>query len=190
MNDRYTYHTGAEARRDLLAHPDRPWPHAERSAQFVAGIAYAESHPHVHEQPTTPVDSVDEAPRTATFPGKYLSLTTFRRNGTGVATPVWFVQEGARLLVETDADSYKVRRIRRNPSVTVAVCTATGRIRGEHVAARADLLADSETARVQRLIAEKYRADLIFIRPIRALQTLLHRGRPRPTLVIVAITPT
>jgi PPOX class probable F420-dependent enzyme len=104
--------------------------------------------------------------------------------------PVWFVQEGARLLVETDADSYKVRFIRRNPSVTVAVCTATGRTRGEHVAARAELLADSETARVQRLIAEKYRTDLIFIRPIRALQTLLQRGRPRPTLVVVAITPT
>ena len=36
-----------------------------------------------------------------TFPGKYLSLTSFRRDGTGVATPVWFVEDGGRLLVET-----------------------------------------------------------------------------------------
>jgi PPOX class probable F420-dependent enzyme len=58
------------------------------------------------------------------FPGKYLSLTSFRRDGTGVATPVWFVEAGGRLLVETDAGSYKVRRIRRDPQVTIAPCTA------------------------------------------------------------------
>ena len=43
---------------------------------------------------------VHEAP---IFPGKYLSITSFRCDGTGTATPVWFVQDGARLLVETDA---------------------------------------------------------------------------------------
>ena len=43
---------------------------------------------------------------TPAFPGKYLSLTSFRRDGTGVATPVWFVETGGRLLVETDAASY------------------------------------------------------------------------------------
>ena len=49
---------------------------------------------------------------TSAFAGKYLSLTSFRRDGTGVATPVWFVEVDGRLLVETDAGSYKVRRIR------------------------------------------------------------------------------
>jgi PPOX class probable F420-dependent enzyme len=62
------------------------------------------------------------------FAGKYLSITSFKRDGTGVATPVWFVQEAGRLL-QTDANSYKVKRIRRNPHVTVAPCTATGRLR-------------------------------------------------------------
>src|SRR5512141_1567688 len=38
------------------------------------------------------------------FKGKYLSLTSFKRDGTGVATPVWFVAENGHLLVETDAD--------------------------------------------------------------------------------------
>jgi Pyridoxamine 5'-phosphate oxidase len=57
---------------------------------------------------------------TPTFAGKYLSLTSFRRDGTGVATPVWFVEADGRLLVETDAGSCKVRRIRRNPQVTLA----------------------------------------------------------------------
>jgi uncharacterized protein len=70
---------------------------------------------------------------TTAFPGKYLSITSFRRDGTGKATPVWFVQEGGCLLVETDASSYKVRRIRRNPRVMVAPCGPTGRLRGEPV---------------------------------------------------------
>jgi PPOX class probable F420-dependent enzyme len=121
--------------------------------------------------------------------GKYLSVTSFRGDGTPVATPVWFVQDGERLLVETDSSSYKVRRIRRNPSVTVAECTATGRVRGQPVAARAERLPDTETARVERMIARKYRRDLLFIKPIRAIQTALRRGRPRGRPVILAITP-
>src|SRR5512133_3291623 len=113
------------------------------------------------------------------FPGKYLSLTSFRRDGTGVATPVWFVETDGRLLVETDAASYKVRRIRRDPRVTIAVCRATGRLRGIPVPAWAELLPDTEVARVERLMARKYRVDLLFIKPFRALQRSLHRNRPR-----------
>jgi uncharacterized protein len=123
------------------------------------------------------------------FPGRYLSVTSYRRDGTGVPTPVWFVQEDGRLLIETDANSYKVRRIRRNPSVTVAPCTATGRLRGAPVAAHAQLLADAEVARVERLMTRKYRVDLVVIKPIRTLQAALHRGRPRGRPVILAITP-
>jgi PPOX class probable F420-dependent enzyme len=133
--------------------------------------------------------SVEQPPATSALIGKYLSLTTFRRDGTGVATPVWFVQEGRRLLVETDRFSYKVRRIRRNPNVEIAVCTATGRLRGEQMNARAELLPDAETGRVTPLFADKYRLDLVFIRPIRALQAMLHRGERRANPVIVAITP-
>jgi uncharacterized protein len=125
----------------------------------------------------------------AAVPGKYLSLTSFRRDGTGVATPVWFVETGGRLLVETDAASYKVRRIRRDPRVTIAPCTATGRLRGKPVPAWAELLPDTEVARVERLMARKYRVDLLFIKPFRALQRALHRNRPRETPVILELTP-
>jgi uncharacterized protein len=127
---------------------------------------------------------------TTAFPGKYLSITSFRRDGTGKATPVWFVQEGGRLLVETDAGSYKVRRIRRNPRVLVAPCTATGRLRGEPVTARAQLLPEAEIGRVERLMARKYRIDLVFIKPVRALQAALHPRRPREKPAILAITLT
>ena len=66
---------------------------------------------------------------TTAFDGKYLGLTTFKRDGRGVTTPVWFVPEDGRLLVETDADSYKVKRIRREPTVMVGLCSARGQMR-------------------------------------------------------------
>ena len=122
------------------------------------------------------------------FRGKYLSITSFRRDGTGVATPVWFVVEGDRLLVETGATSRKVRRILRDPSVTIAECSARGRLRGMPVHAIAEILPDEETARVERLVGRKYRADLLVIRPIRAIQSAFRRG-PREKSVILAITP-
>jgi uncharacterized protein len=121
--------------------------------------------------------------------GKYLSITSFKRDGSGVATPVWFVQEDGRLLIHTDANSGKVKRIRRNPHVTVAPCTATGRLLADPLPAQAKLLPDGELGRVEQLMAAKYRIDLVVIRPIRAVQATLRRGQPRPKPVIVAITP-
>ena len=97
------------------------------------------------------------------FGGKYLSLTTFKHDGTGVAGPVWFVTEAGKILVVTDAESYKVRRIRRNPSVTVAECTASGRLRSSPVPARAQILSRHEAARAGPLMAHKYRLDKIVI---------------------------
>ena len=126
---------------------------------------------------------------TPAFAGKYLSLTSFRRDGTGVATPVWFVEADGRLLVETDASSYKVRRIRRDPRVTIAPCTATGRLRGTPLPAWAELLPDAEICRVDQLMARKYRVDLLVIKPIRSLQAALHRRRPRGTPVVLEIAP-
>ena len=49
----------------------------------------------------------------ALFPGRYLSVTSFKRDGTGVATPVWFVSDGERLFALTDLHSAKVHRVGR-----------------------------------------------------------------------------
>jgi PPOX class probable F420-dependent enzyme len=123
------------------------------------------------------------------FPGKYLSITSYKRDGTAVATPVWFVQQDGRPLVATDASSGKVKRIHHNPAVRVAVCTASGRLRGEQVSAVAEVLPESEVSDTERLIMHKYRIDLLIIKPLRFLQSALHLGRPRTKSVILAITP-
>ena len=126
---------------------------------------------------------------TAPIQGKYLSLTSFRLDGSEVATPVWFVPDNGRLLVVTDADSYKVKRIRRNPRVTIAPCSARGRLLAAPVPAHAELLSDSELPRAEALITTKYRIDVAIIRPVRAVQSALHIGRRRTKAVVLAITP-
>ena len=60
---------------------------------------------------------------------KQISLTTFKRDGTPVSTPVWTVSDdGRRLLVWSAADTWKVKRIRRDPHVRVAGCDFHGTI--------------------------------------------------------------
>ena len=125
------------------------------------------------------------------FDGKYLSLTSYRRDGSGVATPVWFVGDDGHLLVETDADSYKVKRIRRDPHVSIAVCDARGRLRGEPVDADARILPAEERERVERLLGRKYRIDRYTVLPVYRLVMRL-RGRGSRTAeppVALEITP-
>ena len=61
---------------------------------------------------------------------KYISLTTFRKNGVGVSTPVWFGEDGDKLYVMTRSDMGKAKRIRNNPRVRVAPCTIRGKVTG------------------------------------------------------------
>ncbi len=122
--------------------------------------------------------------------GKYVSLTSFKRDGIGVATPVWFVQEDGRLYVRTDGNSFKAKRIARNPSVTIAQCSASGRLRGEPVPARAEILRNGKGEHVDELMGRKYRLDRILILPIyNAVQRLRGRHSGDEDPVIVAITP-
>ena len=126
------------------------------------------------------------------IPGKYLSLTTYRRDGSPVSTPVWFVEEGGRLFVTTGADSYKAKRLRRNPVAMVAPCSARGALKGDPIPVRVEFLPVAEQTRIDRLMAEKYRVDRILILPIYRLVTKLRRkpaGDAR-TGVYLAITPT
>ncbi|MCC5578581.1 PPOX class F420-dependent oxidoreductase [Microtetraspora sp. AC03309] len=87
---------------------------------------------------------------------QYVSVVTFRRDGTPVATPVWVTRDGDALVVWTANDSGKVKRIRRNPDVTVAPCDMRGKLRGEPVAARAEVLPPEQSDHVRRLVIEKY----------------------------------
>jgi uncharacterized protein len=87
---------------------------------------------------------------------RYVSLTTYRRDGTPVVTPVWVVRDGDHLAVWTNVKTGKVKRVRRNPAVTLAPCTFRGRLLGEPVPGQAVLMAQPETVELLRLIRRKY----------------------------------
>lgn len=87
---------------------------------------------------------------------KYISLTTFRKNGAGVATPVWFGEEDGKLYVMTISAMGKTKRIRNNPQVLVAPCSIRGKITGPEVAARARLLPVEDHTRARKTITRKY----------------------------------
>ena len=87
---------------------------------------------------------------------KYISLTTFRKTGVGVATPVWFGEEGGKLYVMTRSDMGKAKRIRNNPQVRVAPCTIRGRVTGPESAATARSLPPEKHARARQTLNRKY----------------------------------
>jgi hypothetical protein len=63
----------------------------------------------------------------------YINLETFRKDGTTVKTPVWAAPLDGKLVVFCDAKSYKVKRIRNNPKLRAAPCSATGVVRGDWI---------------------------------------------------------
>ena len=73
-----------------------------------------------------------------------------------MATPLWVVRDGDALAAWTPTDSWKVKRIRRNPDVTVTPCDLRGRVTGEPVPGHAEVLSAEETQRVRQLIRQKY----------------------------------
>jgi len=88
---------------------------------------------------------------------QYINVETFRKNGIGVKTPVWFAQDDDSLVVRTESSSGKMKRIRNNQRVRIAACDARGGVLGEWMDAQAEIIADEdEKKRIDRLVAKKY----------------------------------
>ena len=89
---------------------------------------------------------------------EYVSLTTYRKDGTPVATPVWAAADDGVLYVWTRSDSWKVKRLRNDSRVRVTVCDVRGRIAEGAPSAEgtARLLDGAGTAAVRKVLARKY----------------------------------
>jgi PPOX class probable F420-dependent enzyme len=96
--------------------------------------------------PSTPLD--DE---------RYVNLETFKKDGTGVKTPVWAAPLDGRLVVFTDGTSYKVKRLRRDPRIRVAPCDVRGNLKGDWRDGTGRVLEDAgEKARAMAALRRKY----------------------------------
>ncbi|GAA4672269.1 PPOX class F420-dependent oxidoreductase [Phytohabitans rumicis] len=115
----------------------------------------------------------------------YVLLTTFRRDGRAVATPVWAVRDEDALMVWTVAESGKIKRIRRDGTVTVAACDFRGNPHGDAVAGHATLTGSvADADRVRKLIARKYG----LVGRISMLGSRIRRGRDGTVGVRITLT--
>jgi len=89
---------------------------------------------------------------------RYVSLTTYRKDGTPVATPLWHVPHDGELWIVTEAGSGKVKRLRNNPQVQVTPCSLRGKVEpgAPSVAGTARLLDDAGTEQARKLLARRY----------------------------------
>ena len=110
-------------------------------------------------------------------------LTTYRRNGTPVGTPVHLAVEGDRAFARTWEATWKVKRIRNNPQVEIAPSTFRGRPAGPAIHACARLLNGAEALHAARALAHKYPILHGFLIP------LVHHLRGYTT-VHIELTPT
>jgi uncharacterized protein len=115
---------------------------------------------------------------------KYLSLETFRKNGAGVRTPVWFAADPAltsKLYIYTIDGTGKVKRIRNNRRVRIAPCDMRGAVQGDWVDAQAEIVSGPEAAQGTRLLNKKYW-------PWKQIMAFFAMFSPRKR-VIIAISP-
>lgn len=111
--------------------------------------------------------------RTAVEKADYVLLTTFRKDGTPVPTPLWAAADDGKIFVWTVTDSWKVKRLRRNPAVTLQPCNAKGTPHGAPIDGTARILDADETEHVRRLLRKKY----FLLGPLVILGSNLRRGK-------------
>jgi uncharacterized protein len=129
----------------------------------------------------------------ATFPDlgreQCIALTTFRKTGQAVTTPVWFAQSNGTIYVETHGDAGKLKRLRHTAPVTLAPCTYNGKVTGAVCAGKARILTElQECTAASTALAKKYG----FMRPlfhfVRNAQCVLQR-KTKVGFVYIAIEP-
>ena len=90
---------------------------------------------------------------------QYLSLTTFRKSGERVSTPMWVVRDGDALVMFTPEESAKVKRLRNSPRVELRPCNQVGRVKDgvDPVTGMAEVLTDEDSLeRATGMIRRKY----------------------------------
>ena len=118
---------------------------------------------------------------------KFVSLTTWKKNGEKVASAMWLARDGDALVMWTPADSWKVKRIRRDSRVELTPCGRTGKVNEATNTTSGSAVVDAdptETARVKQLIKAKYGFEF---HVITFLEKIVARGSKDRVVVRVTV---
>ena len=110
------------------------------------------------------------------FAAPYISLATFRKDGRKVATPVWAAPLDGDLVMFSDPDAGKVKRLRNSSDAEIAVCDFRGKLLGQWVGAQAWLMDEAEaTQKAAISLREKYGWQSVLLDGVSRLGGRLHR---------------
>lgn len=88
---------------------------------------------------------------------QYLSLSTRKRDGSRVETPVWFALEGDTFYIFSEGKAGKIKRIRNFADVKLSPCTVTGKITGDSIDGTAEILTDAkDIKKAHQALINKY----------------------------------
>ncbi|GAC1367999.1 MAG: PPOX class F420-dependent oxidoreductase [Ktedonobacteraceae bacterium] len=111
---------------------------------------------------------------------QYISLTTFRKSGAAIATPVWFAfdpDDDKKLYIVTEENTGKVKRLRNNSRVMLAPCDRAGKVHGAEIEARGGIVPEADRMRANAILAKRfgflYRAIAFFSSLRRSTRTWL-----------------
>jgi uncharacterized protein len=94
---------------------------------------------------------------------QFMNLTTFRKSGLGVSTPVWFALENGKIYGTSQPQTGKDKRIRNNPAVTFGPSDMSGKPLGETRPGKARLLSQAEFAFADGALKRKYGLQYRFL---------------------------
>ena len=118
-----------------------------------------------------------------------IALTTFRKTGQAVTTPVWFSERLGTIYVETHADAGKLKRLRHSTRVTLAPCTYSGKVTGSVIAGNARILTESEESTAASVaLAKKYGVMRSLYHFVRNARRMFQR-KAKVEVVYIAIEP-
>lgn len=111
---------------------------------------------------------------------KYINIETYKKNGMGVRTPVWFIIHQGLIYFRTDKKSGKVKRLKNNPHVKIAPCDIRGNIKKEWLDGKAHFANSEESSIVYSMIGKKYGVKAKLVRIVNRI-----RGKRPLVLAIV-----
>jgi len=112
---------------------------------------------------------------------KYITIETFRKNGAGVRTPIWFIIYQGLIYFRTDVNSGKAKRIRNNPHVRIAPCDIRGNLKGNWFDGKVKFADLAESSITHSMIDKKYGFITTLIRIFNKIR------RTNPVVIAISI---
>ena len=88
--------------------------------------------------------------------GQYINIETFKKDGSSVRTPVWYIIQDDLIFIRSDRNSWKVKRIRKNSHVKISKCNMFGKTNSELFDGTASIKEKTNQINMDEFFDKKY----------------------------------